>query len=99
MGEVCGPSKGGGCQITHRDRIVAEACLRLRQSPSFWFWFCFLVSDKPDRADQRRRVVMKLQGLQVAQGGGPEYIMLCLSKMNGMRGKTVDAFVNCCCCL
>jgi len=70
MGEVCGPSKGGGCQITHRDRIVAEACLRLRQSPSFWFWFCFLVSDNPDRADQRRRVVMKLQGPEVAQGGG-----------------------------
>ena len=27
-------------------------------------------SDNPDRADQRRRVVMKLQGLEVAQGGG-----------------------------
>ena len=41
MGEVCGPSEGGGCQVTHRDRIAAEACLRLRQSPSIWFWFGF----------------------------------------------------------
>ena len=38
-----------------------KACLRLRQSPLFLV-FGFVVSDNPSRADQRRRVVVSLQG-------------------------------------
>ena len=38
-----------------------KACLRLRQSPLF-LDFGFFVSDNPSRADQRRRVVVSLQG-------------------------------------